>query len=127
GTPGQFMTDEDVVVFNGMKEAVSDVVHLGSIMLEALMYNKCATLFYAFPYLRTDMLHLTDIILFLVCAYDANLKQVTVVATCIICSLIVADSSLLKFYCHTDINFAIQNLIVSGKDLFFDITCISTN
>ncbi|KAL5652428.1 hypothetical protein ACJX0J_037886, partial [Zea mays] len=38
-----FMTDEDVVVFNGMKEAISD--------------NKCAALFYAFPYLRTNMLH----------------------------------------------------------------------
>ncbi|KAL5660494.1 hypothetical protein ACJX0J_027619, partial [Zea mays] len=32
----KFMTDEDVVVFNGMKEVVSD--HLGYIMLEALMY-----------------------------------------------------------------------------------------
>ncbi|KAL5664346.1 hypothetical protein ACJX0J_024454, partial [Zea mays] len=33
------------------------------------LWNKCATLFYGFPYLRADMLHLTDIILFLVCAY----------------------------------------------------------
>ncbi|KAL5668776.1 hypothetical protein ACJX0J_020997, partial [Zea mays] len=43
GTPDEFMTDEDVAMFNGMKEAVSD--------------NKCATLFYAFPYLRIDMVH----------------------------------------------------------------------
>ncbi|KAL5673999.1 hypothetical protein ACJX0J_018305 [Zea mays] len=62
--------------------------------------NKCATLdFYAFPYLRRDMLHLTDIILFLVCAYDANLKQVSfIVADNLILALdnlIVADSSLI--------------------------------
>ncbi|KAL5667403.1 hypothetical protein ACJX0J_019624, partial [Zea mays] len=36
GTPGEFMTDEDVAVFNGMKQAVSD--HLGS-TVEALILS----------------------------------------------------------------------------------------
>ncbi|KAL5672431.1 hypothetical protein ACJX0J_016737, partial [Zea mays] len=66
GTPGEkmFMTDEDVAVIH--VEAATGIYNA----------NKCATLdFYAFPYLRTDMLHLTDIILFLVCAYDANLAN----------------------------------------------------
>ncbi|KAL5681516.1 hypothetical protein ACJX0J_007901 [Zea mays] len=61
----KFMTDEDVAVFNGMKEDVLDA----------------AVAFYEFPYLREDMLHLTDIILFLVCAYDTNLKQVLIVVS----------------------------------------------
>ncbi|KAL5650974.1 hypothetical protein ACJX0J_036432 [Zea mays] len=31
GTPGEFMTDEDVVVFNGMKQAVSDFYGLSDV------------------------------------------------------------------------------------------------
>ncbi|KAL5671417.1 hypothetical protein ACJX0J_015723, partial [Zea mays] len=53
-----------------------------------LFKNKCATLLYAFPYLRTDMLHLTDIILFLVCAYDANLSTL-LWGTLLLCYTIV--------------------------------------
>ncbi|KAL5649264.1 hypothetical protein ACJX0J_040073, partial [Zea mays] len=65
-----------------------------------LFKNKCATFFYAFPYLRTDMLHLTDIILFLVCAYDANLKQVTVVAVTTISLIINCEPLLLLVISH---------------------------
>ncbi|KAL5667670.1 hypothetical protein ACJX0J_019891 [Zea mays] len=31
GTPGEFMTDEDVAVFNGMKQAVSDALILSDV------------------------------------------------------------------------------------------------
>ncbi|KAL5650815.1 hypothetical protein ACJX0J_036273, partial [Zea mays] len=77
----KFMTDEDVAVFNGMKEVISD--HLGYIMLEALMYalnhmmefGTLAIFHLSYMLLknRDDTLYLMHLIWFLVyAALDLN-------------------------------------------------------
>ncbi|KAL5666312.1 hypothetical protein ACJX0J_026420, partial [Zea mays] len=90
--------------------------------------NKCATLdFYAFPYLRRDMLHLTDIILFLVCAYDANLKQVSfIVADNLILALllIVADNLHLLDWKITGIVYNLKTVLVGSKNMKTEIYTI---